>query len=176
MNSKKGVTGEIIMTFYATIAIVIILLIFIVFSSLFKSFGGISEGVQISKQELSYEPYNIFYLNSLLNCEGLFNGEKMRFYGVLGKWNDENTEQISAFLAESCKVYYLEAENLRDEKYFWCSSSGCFNNKAPTQYVKDSLEGKYLDFQASPYNVKLTVSRINFVEKRDEMIYSGVTV
>ena len=189
---KRAITGSVMILFVCTIIILLILVIFALGSYAVKSAEGIKDygkldritaelGGNDNSPGLYAETYwaierNIKHtamLKSILNCEGEFNGKNMKFYEVLGVWNETNTQEISDFASVyGCGgVESAGFLNKNFGKYFRCGSpyAPCIVKEPPKDIdkleFKDENKTCGIKFELSPINIQVIISHycgINF--------------
>ncbi len=130
--NRKGVLGGFLVSFVATIIIVLLLLTYVIFSGIIKkSFNADDEVVLehknffIGYQEEVIVPYQ-FKLESLLNCRGKFMGEPILFLDLLDSW-EKNSLPLVEFLEENnCSTYNFKIFNLESFEAIKCYQNSCF--------------------------------------------------
>jgi hypothetical protein len=183
MNSKKALTGSIILLFICTIFIIFILVVFAIGSSLVRKFQDIKSYEKIERigpsqisgaagfYEREYERINRNIqhnsrMNFMLNCEGEFNGKTMEFYEILGLWNETNTQEIADFSKNSgCGTLASAAFwNKNYGKYFYCDIPhiDCVIQDPPKDIERfdfiNNLENCGIRIELSPYNMVVFIS------------------
>lgn len=150
-NSRKALLGEITTTFIATIAVVIILLVFALLSAVLKPSGQM--GYDESRAYVDIFPMNYqntFIVEKYLNCLGDFQGEKRSLFEVLPLWDSSNSDEVMK-LVESCAAYsvvYIENDDIN--KIIRCDN-GCKTENLDSSNALESFT------QLSPYKIKISV-------------------
>ena len=125
-QNKSAIFGVTLTTFWVTIFIILILLIFILISEVVKV--GQTDKIRFDdKSMVSLKTYddglqNKMLFDFLVGCEGNFDGEKRNFREVIRLWNG-NSEGVKDFVS-LCKVPFLVLEKGEDK--IWCDIEDCY--------------------------------------------------
>lgn len=156
--NKKGVLGEIIITFIATIIIIFILVIFALASAVLKATDKSKdfEGVKINHPEFesgvgNYMNNNFGNMASLrILLSGEENGET--FSGGVERLNFGNTVEVMGNV-KSLKDAESTVQVEKNDAKFYCQKTGCWAG------TTEFFPGKFLEFYYSPFNVKITIAQ-----------------
>ena len=131
-TNKKGVLGGFIVSFIATIIILLFLLIYVIFSGVIKqTFDAdddvviASKGAFIGYQEEVIVPYT-FKLESILNCLGEYGGKSVLFLDLLDSWGEDSLPLVNFLEENNCSYYSFKIFNLENSKAIKCYQNSCF--------------------------------------------------
>lgn len=156
--NKRGVLGEIIITFIATIVIIVILVLFALGSAVLRksddTFAGIStpkSNAETGVADYIDHFYDLTVLRSIMTSRD--GGEFKTFFGAMQRWDNYNSDKVSDAVSKFKPAEGILLADKTGVVGFYCGANGCVSCTASICGTINT--NQFLQFRLSPLNVEL---------------------